>query len=99
MVALLVIIGVWALFTGYSICRTVVVVVPHSYAAWTTGDLLVEYMDTHNGGWTQNWGDLENARDSLEPVMNFEGEKAVQGHRHEGTSLGWRNDEAVIRAT
>ena len=65
LLALLVIIGVWALLTGYSICRMVIVVIPHSYAAWTTGDLLVEYMDTHNGGWPQNWEDLENARDSL----------------------------------
>lgn len=40
----------------------------------------------------ENWG-------SLEPVMNFGREKAVQGHRDVGTSLGWRNDETVIPAT
>ena len=65
LMALLVIIGVWALFIGYSICHTVIVVIPHSYAAWTTGDLLVEYMNTHNGSWPRGWKDLENARDSL----------------------------------
>src|SRR4051794_15230597 len=34
------------------------------YAAWTVGDLLVEYMDTHDGKWPRNWEDLQAARES-----------------------------------
>lgn len=50
---------------GYSVYRKVTVVIPHSYAAWTTGDLLVEYLETHNDQWPRGWADLRQARDSL----------------------------------
>jgi len=46
---------------GYSVYHVVYVVIPHSYAAWTAGDLLVEYMDTHDGKWPHGWADLHEA--------------------------------------
>lgn len=62
---LLAVVGTSAVFGGYSIYRMVAVVVPHSYAAWMTGDLLVEFMETHNDHWPRGWEDLAKARDSL----------------------------------
>ncbi len=45
----------------HSIYHLVNVVVPHSYAAWPAGDLLVEYMETHDGKWPHGWVDLHEA--------------------------------------
>jgi hypothetical protein len=59
------IIGIYAAYSGYSLYRLTYVIIPHSYAAWTVGDLLVEYMDTHDGNWPRGWKDLEEAKDGL----------------------------------
>lgn len=40
-------------------------VIPESYAAWTTGDLVVEYMQTHSNQWPRSWEDLNAARETL----------------------------------
>ena len=62
---LLVVVGLYAVHAGYSIYRMVAVRIPHSYAAWATGDLLVEYMETHEGSWPRGWEDLKKAEESL----------------------------------
>lgn len=49
------------LFIGYSIFRVVQVVIPHSYAAWETGDLMLAYLETHDGRWPRGWEDLREA--------------------------------------
>ena len=41
------------------------IVVPHSYAAWASGDLLVVYMEKHHGKWPHNWDDLREAEKSI----------------------------------
>ncbi len=65
LLVLLVLICVVVLNVGYGIFHLVHVIIPHSYAAWDTGNLLVEYMDTHNGQWPQSWKNLHEAEDSL----------------------------------
>ena len=70
-----------ALYVGYALCgiyHMVHVVIPHSYAAWDVGNLLVEYMDTHNGKWPQSWKNLHEAEDSL---------------RQKGKNVYWNFDE------
>ena len=65
---LLVLVGVAGLYVlnfGFHLYRLVCVEIPHSYAGWATGDLLVEYLDTHDGKWPQSWSELRTARDSL----------------------------------
>ena len=52
-------------YTAYSLYRVAYVRVPHSYAAWGTGDLLVEFMETHDGRWPREWKELSEARDSM----------------------------------
>jgi hypothetical protein len=37
--------------------------IPEAYAAWDTGDLLIEYMKLHDNRWPSSW-------DELIPVMN-----------------------------
>jgi hypothetical protein len=37
---------------------------PESYAAWTTGNLMVEYLETHTNQWPRNWEDLRLAKES-----------------------------------
>lgn len=38
---------------------------PESYAAWTTGNLMVEYLQTHTNEWPRDWEDLRAATNSL----------------------------------
>lgn len=35
--------------------------IPESYAAWTSGNLVVDYLDTHSNQWPRSWEDLEQA--------------------------------------
>ena len=50
---------------GYQVYHLAYVLIPNSYAAWTTGDLIVEYIDTHEGKWPRRWDDLRVAEQSL----------------------------------
>lgn len=54
--------GLW-LYQAYQLAY---VLIPNSYAAWATGDLIVEYVDTHEGKWPSGWDDLRAAKQSLE---------------------------------
>jgi hypothetical protein len=49
----------------HTLYRVVHVLLPQKYAAWTAGDLLVEYMDTHEGKWPRGWKDLSEATNTL----------------------------------
>ena len=40
-------------------------VVPESYAAWSSGEILVHYMATHSNAWPRSWDDIAEATDSL----------------------------------
>lgn len=51
---------------GYQVYHLAYVLIPNSYAAWSTGDLIVEYIDTHEGKWPRSWDDLRIAEQSLE---------------------------------
>jgi hypothetical protein len=50
---------------GYSFIRTWLLL-PESYAAWTTGNLMVEYLQTHTNQWPHGWEDLRSATNSLQ---------------------------------
>lgn len=39
---------------------------PESYAAWTTGNLMVEFLQTHSNQWPRSWQDLQAAKESYE---------------------------------
>jgi hypothetical protein len=42
--------------------------IPESYAAWTTGNLMVDYLNTHSNQWPRSWQDLEQATNCLRYV-------------------------------
>jgi len=50
---------------GYSLYQMVHYKIPESYAAWTTGNLMVEYLQTHTNRWPRSWEDLQSATNSL----------------------------------
>jgi hypothetical protein len=50
---------------GYSIFYTWRLI-PESYAAWTTGNLMVEYLQTHTNQWPHSWENLRSATNSLQ---------------------------------
>ena len=51
---------------GLAIYRDVTRLSANSYAAWTTGNLIVEYLRTHDDQWPKGWNDLREAKVSLE---------------------------------
>src|SRR5262245_45848750 len=57
-------IGLIALAIGLSVFNTWRLL-PQSYAAWTTGNLMVEYLQTHTNKWPHGWEDLRSATNSL----------------------------------
>ena|SRR5258706_16333366 len=54
-----------AVYFGYGIYEMAFVLIPNSYAAWITGDLIVEYMKTHSDRWPRSWDELRQAKESL----------------------------------
>lgn len=44
-------------FTAFNSWRKI----PESYAAWTTGNLIVDYLNTHSNQWPRSWEDLDRA--------------------------------------
>ncbi|HUK81108.1 MAG TPA: hypothetical protein VLZ12_00600, partial [Verrucomicrobiae bacterium] len=59
--ALVLAVVVWSGVAGYCMYRMAHVRIPNCYAAWTTGDLLVEYLRTHGDKWPHSWDDLRDA--------------------------------------
>ena len=39
--------------------------IPESYAAWTTGNLIVDYLNTYSNQWPRSWEDLDKATNCL----------------------------------
>lgn len=50
----------WLGYFGYSAFNTWRKI-PESYAAWTTGNLIVDYLNTHSNQWPRSWEDLDRA--------------------------------------
>ena len=49
---------------GYALYRMVNHTIPESYVAWTSGDLVVEYLQIHTNQWPRSWEDLRSATNS-----------------------------------
>jgi hypothetical protein len=62
-----VLIGIAVIFVAaitcflFTLIRLVEVKIPESYAAWTTGNLIVDYLNTHTNQWPRSWEDLHQA--------------------------------------
>ena len=42
--------------------------IPESYAAWASGNLIVDYLNTHSNRWPRSWEELEQATNCLRYV-------------------------------
>jgi hypothetical protein len=78
-VVLATIVGVVS-WIGYGVYRSVDSFMD-GYALWDTGDLLVEYMKTHNDRWPASWSDL---RPSFDKLVDKDGN---DGHLRHGSRL------------
>jgi len=56
---------------GYELYQMVHSKIPESYAAWTTGWLVVGYLETHSNQWPRSWDDLECATNFNQPMSGF----------------------------
>jgi len=56
---------------GYDLYHLVHSEIPESYDAWTTGSLLVGYLQTHSNEWPRSWDDLRSATNFNQPVSVF----------------------------
>jgi hypothetical protein len=59
------------LWFGYSLFHLVHTVIPHSYVAWSSGNLLVEYMETHDRKWPHNWNDLREVEKTKKTIIFY----------------------------
>ncbi len=56
---------------GYNIYQMVHSKIPESYCAWTTGSLVVGYLQTHSNQWPRSWDDLRSATNFNRPMSVF----------------------------
>jgi len=52
-------IGAWYIVTFLTALNRL----PEAYAAWTTADLIIDHMESHEGAWPEGWQDLFHAAD------------------------------------
>jgi hypothetical protein len=97
LLALAILLIIVVLKIGYDLYQLVHFRIPESYAAWTTGNLMVEYLQTHTNKWPRNWDDLRSATNSLQ-------EKGMPvymslGHLPEFVKIDWQaNTEHLLQA-
>jgi hypothetical protein len=56
---------------GYDLYQLVYYKIPESYNAWTTGTLVVGYLETHSNQWPRSWEDLQSATNVNQPKSVF----------------------------
>ncbi len=56
---------------GISLFRLVHTVIPESYNAWTSGYLVVGYLQTHTNQWPRSWEELADATNYHQPQSVF----------------------------
>jgi hypothetical protein len=56
---------------GHSLYQLVHTKIPESYAAWTSGNLVVGYLETHTNQWPKSWDDLQSATNFNQPMSVF----------------------------
>ncbi len=56
---------------SYDLYQLVYYKIPESYDAWTTGTLVVGYLQTHTNQWPKGWEDLRSATNINQPMSVF----------------------------
>jgi hypothetical protein len=64
-------------FVAYTFLRTVSEL-PDAYAKWDVGNLLIEYMETHDRAWPKRWEDLEECYTVLNSDARRSGDRFLR---------------------
>ncbi len=77
--------------------------IPEAYAAWDTGTLLIEYLETHGGAWPRSWDQLLSAKETLEEhgkqLRGIDGRGGfIYGDLRARVSVNWNIDVQAITA-
>ena len=81
------------LMFGYNLYQTVHLKIPESYDAWTTGTLVVGYLETHSNEWPRSWDDLRDATNFNRPTSVFVPIERLQ----QSVKIDWRVDVAQLQ--
>lgn len=83
------------LMIGYSLYQMVHSKIPEAYNAWTTGTLVVGYLETHSNQWPRSWEDLRDATNFHRPTSVFVPIERLQ----QSVRIDWRVDIAQLLET
>lgn len=81
------------LVIGYNLYHVVHSTIPESYKAWTTGTLVVGYLQTHSNEWPRGWDDLRDATNFHRPMSVFVPIEQLQ----QSVKIDWRVDVAHLQ--
>ena len=71
--------------------------IPDAYAAWDTGILIIEYLETHEDQWPRSWEQLMTASATLEKNgKHLRGGSSVYGELRSRVSIDWNADPDAI---
>jgi hypothetical protein len=108
-IGVVIVIGAFAIWASVVFVQAVLDVPRQAYAVWWTADLVIAYMERHDGAWPRNWEDLRalaegatEVTESSEPnghvIVEFRPKASVeelQGH----VIVDWdANPDELIRA-
>jgi hypothetical protein len=80
---------------GYDLYKWVHYRIPESYAAWTTGTLIVGYLETHTNQWPRSWEDLQSATNINQPMSVF----VPIVHLRQSVKIDWQVDINNLQET
>jgi hypothetical protein len=88
---------VWFAYSLYSTWRSI----PDAYAAWDTGTLIVEYLETHDHQWPLSWEELLSATATIEEhgrlLRGSDGKGGmIYGDLRERVAVDWNADVRAI---
>jgi hypothetical protein len=63
-----ILVAVFAAWGAFAFFRAVIDVPRQAYAVWWTADLVIEYMERHDGAWPRGWEDLRTVAEGAPEV-------------------------------
>jgi hypothetical protein len=64
-----------------------------AYAVWWVADMVIEYMETHDGAWPQGWDDL---REPYDTCVRRSGRPWTFEHLRDRVDVDWEADPARL---
>jgi hypothetical protein len=68
----------------------------YAYAVWWVADMVIEYMETHDGAWPRGWDDL---REPYETCVRRSGRPWSFEQLRDRVDVDWQADPAQLAAT